>query len=178
MNGRNASSKCCSCRPRRRLTSWNAAAARSSSRSFGRLVWWIPCFTSDPARGQVPDLIEEIKKRAVRKERVLVTTLDQAPGRGLERLFSRSRAARQMAALGARRHRTRAGLARATRRGFRRAGRRQPAPRGAGSARGVARRHPRRGQGRIPAQRHVADPDNRPGSAQRQRRGDSVCRHA
>jgi excinuclease ABC subunit B len=28
-----------------------------------------------PARGQVPDLIEEIKKRAVRKERVLVTTL-------------------------------------------------------------------------------------------------------
>jgi excinuclease ABC subunit B len=28
-----------------------------------------------PARGQVPDLIEEIKKRAERKERVLVTTL-------------------------------------------------------------------------------------------------------
>src|SRR5207249_8982791 len=27
------------------------------------------------ARGQVPDLVEEIKKRAARKERVLVTTL-------------------------------------------------------------------------------------------------------
>src|SRR5205085_4791864 len=28
-----------------------------------------------PARGQVPDLVEEIKKRAEKKERVLVTTL-------------------------------------------------------------------------------------------------------
>jgi excinuclease ABC subunit B len=34
-----------------------------------------PVLHVKPARGQVPDLIEEIKKRAERKERVLVTTL-------------------------------------------------------------------------------------------------------
>ena len=34
-----------------------------------------PLLHVKPARGQVPDLIEEIKKRAARKERVLVTTL-------------------------------------------------------------------------------------------------------
>jgi excinuclease ABC subunit B len=34
-----------------------------------------PVLHVKPARGQVPDLIEEVKKRAVRKERVLVTTL-------------------------------------------------------------------------------------------------------
>jgi excinuclease ABC subunit B len=34
-----------------------------------------PVLHVKPARGQVPDLIEEIKKRAARKERVLVTTL-------------------------------------------------------------------------------------------------------
>ena len=38
-----------------------------------------------PARGQVPDLIEEIKKRAERKERVLVTTLTKRHGGGPER---------------------------------------------------------------------------------------------
>src|SRR5260370_25844353 len=34
-----------------------------------------PLLHVKPARGQVPDLIEEIKKRAASKERVLVTTL-------------------------------------------------------------------------------------------------------
>jgi excinuclease ABC subunit B len=34
-----------------------------------------PLLHVKPARGQVPDLIEEIKKRAAKKERVLVTTL-------------------------------------------------------------------------------------------------------
>jgi excinuclease ABC subunit B len=34
-----------------------------------------PVLHVKPARGQVPDLIDEIKKRAARKERVLVTTL-------------------------------------------------------------------------------------------------------
>jgi excinuclease ABC subunit B len=34
-----------------------------------------PVLHVKPARGQVPDLIQEIKKRAARKERVLVTTL-------------------------------------------------------------------------------------------------------
>jgi excinuclease ABC subunit B len=34
-----------------------------------------PILNVKPARGQVPDLVEEIKKRAARQERVLVTTL-------------------------------------------------------------------------------------------------------
>src|SRR5262249_22760071 len=34
-----------------------------------------PVLHVKPARGQIPDLIEEVKKRSARKERVLVTTL-------------------------------------------------------------------------------------------------------
>jgi excinuclease ABC subunit B len=40
-----------------------------------------------PARGQVPDLIEEIKKRAERKERVLVTTLTKRLAEDLSSYF-------------------------------------------------------------------------------------------
>jgi excinuclease ABC subunit B len=40
-----------------------------------------------PARGQVPDLIEEIKKRAERKERVLVTTLTKRLAEDLSAYF-------------------------------------------------------------------------------------------
>src|SRR5262249_11719776 len=40
-----------------------------------------------PARGQVPDLIEEIKKRAARKERVLVTTLTKRLAEDLSSFF-------------------------------------------------------------------------------------------
>ena len=57
-----------------------------------------------PARGQVPDLIEEIRKRAVRQERVLVTTLTKRLAEDLSNFFRRGRAARQMAALRAGRH--------------------------------------------------------------------------
>ncbi len=59
---------------------------------------------------------------------------------------------------------------------LRRAGRRQPPARGARFAGSVAGRHPRRRQGRLSAQRDVADPDHRPGRPQRQRRGDPVRR--
>lgn len=40
-----------------------------------------------PARGQVPDLIEEIKKRAAKKERVLVTTLTKRLAEDLSAYF-------------------------------------------------------------------------------------------
>ncbi len=40
-----------------------------------------------PARGQVPDLMEEIKKRAERKERVLVTTLTKRLAEDLSNYF-------------------------------------------------------------------------------------------
>ena len=40
-----------------------------------------------PARGQVPDLIEEIRKRAVRQERVLVTTLTKRLAEDLSNFF-------------------------------------------------------------------------------------------
>ena len=46
-----------------------------------------PLLHVKPARGQVPDLIEEIKKRAERKERVLVTTLTKRLAEDLSDYF-------------------------------------------------------------------------------------------
>jgi excinuclease ABC subunit B len=43
-----------------------------------------------PARGQVPDLVEEIKKRAEKNERVLVTTLTKRLAEDLSTYFSES----------------------------------------------------------------------------------------
>ena len=56
---------------------------------------------------------------------------------------------------------------------LRRAGGREPAPRRARPARGLAGGHPGRRQGGLPAQRDVADPDHRPRGPQRQRQGAS-----
>ena len=53
----------------------------------------------------------------------------------------------------------------------------QPAARGDRPARGDPRRDPRRRQGRLPAQRLVAHPDDRPGRPQHRRRGRHVRRH-
>jgi excinuclease ABC subunit B len=47
-----------------------------------------PLLHIKPARGQVPDLIQEIKKRAERKERVLVTTLTKRLSEDLSGYFS------------------------------------------------------------------------------------------
>jgi excinuclease ABC subunit B len=46
-----------------------------------------PALHVRPARGQVPDLMEEIKKRAERKERVLVTTLTKRLAEDLSNYF-------------------------------------------------------------------------------------------
>jgi excinuclease ABC subunit B len=47
-----------------------------------------PLLHVKPARGQVPDLVEEIKKRAEKRERVLVTTLTKRLAEDLSRYFS------------------------------------------------------------------------------------------
>ena len=60
---------------------------------------------------------------------------------------------------------------------LRRARRHQPAARGSRPARGVAGRDPRRRQGGLPPQRHLAHPDHRPRRAQRLGRGAHVRRH-
>ena len=67
--------------------------------------------------------------------------------------------------------------ARPAARRVRRARRDQPPPRGPRPARGDADGDPRRGQGGLPAQRVVADPDDRPRGAQHRRRGRHVRRH-
>ena len=51
------------------------ARATSSSRSSGRPGWSTPRWSSRATKGQIDDLIHEIRLRAERNERVLVTTL-------------------------------------------------------------------------------------------------------
>ena len=60
---------------RRRATTSCASASRSSSRSFARPAWWIREIVVRPVKGQIDDLIGEIKERTESGERTLVTTL-------------------------------------------------------------------------------------------------------
>jgi excinuclease ABC subunit B len=70
-------------------------AAYELERSGGEVVEQIirptglvdPALQVKPARGQVPDLIDEIKKRAERKERTLVTTLTKRLAEDLANYF-------------------------------------------------------------------------------------------
>jgi excinuclease ABC subunit B len=94
---------------------------------------------------------------------------DQEDGRGPHRLPARARHQGALPALRGR-HAAPGGAAAPAAAGrVRRAGRHQPAARGPRPARGVAGRDPRRRQGGLPALGHVADPDDRPGGAQRVR---------
>jgi excinuclease ABC subunit B len=52
----------------------NGRKAASSSRSSARPDWWTPGSRSNRLKGQIDDLMEEVRKRAA-KERTLVTTL-------------------------------------------------------------------------------------------------------
>ena len=103
---------------------------------------------------------------------------DQEDGRGPGRLPQGAGRQGPVPALRGRHARARRDPARPAARRVRRAGRHQPAARGPRPARGDAGRDPRRRQGGLPAQRLVADPDDRPGGAQHRRRGDHVRRHA
>ena len=81
--------------------------------------------------------------------------------RGPHRLPARARDPRAVPALRGRHARAHRDPAVAPARRVRRAGRHQPVARGPRPARGVAGRDPRCRQGRLPALRDVADPDDR-----------------
>ena len=122
-----------------------------------------------PVKGQVDDLLQEIRARVARPRAGAGDDADQADGGGPDAVLPGARRPRALPALRHRDARARADPARPAPRRVRRAGRHQPAARGARSARGVAGRDSRRRQGRVPALGRVADPDVGPRGAQRQR---------
>ena len=129
-----------------------------------------------PTKGQVDDLIEEIRKRAENDQRVLVTTLTKKMAEDLtDYLVEMGIRVRYL-------HSEvdtlqRIEILRDLRLGeFDVLVGHQPAARGARPAGGLARRHPRRRQGGLPALGDVADPDDRPRGAQRRRHGADVRR--
>ena len=130
-----------------------------------------------PVKGQVDDLLQEIRARAARGERVLVTTLTKRMAEDLTQYYQELGRARALPALRHRDARARRDPARSAARRVRRAGRHQPAARGARSARGVAGGDSRRRQGRVPAIGRLADPDVRPRGPERQRPRHHVRRH-
>ena len=104
-----------------------------------------------PIRGQIDDLIDEIKTRTEKGERVLVTTLTK---RMAEDLTDHLLGGQDQ-----------------------RAGGHQPAARRTGHPRGVAGGHPRCRQGGVPPQPPLAHPDHGPRGTQRRWRGHHVRRH-
>ena len=136
-----------------------------------------PVVRVEPARGQVPALLEEARKRAAKGRARPRHHPDQAAGRGPDPLPQGARAQVQVAPLRAGRLRAGDDPPRTARGGLRRPGRRQPPPRGAGFARGLDGLHPRRRQGGVPPERDLPDPDHRPRRPARQRRGRPVRRH-
>ena len=129
-----------------------------------------------PVEDQVDDLIHEAKETARKGYRTLVTTLTKRMAEDLtEYLHEAGLRVRYMHS-----RRRDAGAHRAdprlAARRLRRAGRHQPAARGARHPRMRAGRDPRRRQGRLPALRDLADPDHRPRRAQRRRPGDPLRR--
>ena len=129
-----------------------------------------------PAGTQVDDVLSEINARVALERARPDHDADEAHGRGPDRLSAGARRARALSARRRRDGRAHGDRARSPARRVRRARRHQPAARGARFARGVARRDLRRGQGRLPALRRLADPDDRPRGAQRARQGDPVRR--
>ena len=91
---------------------------------------------------------------------------DEEDGRGPDRLPARVGRQGALPALRGRHARPDPDHPRAQARRVRRARRREPAPRRARPARGLARRDPRRGQGGLPARQDGADPDDRPRGAE------------
>ena len=129
-----------------------------------------------PTKGQIDDLIELVGDRVGKGERVLVTTLTKKMAEDLtEYLLEQGLRVRYLHSNIDTIQRIEILRALAARR-VRRAGRHQPAARGPRPARGVAGVHPRRRQGRLPALRDVADPDDRSRRPQRRRSGGHVRR--
>ena len=124
-----------------------------------------------PTKNQIDDLLNEIRRREEAGERVLVTTLTKKMAEDLtDYLLEAGVKARYLHSEVDTLERIQ--IVRELRLGrVRRARRGEPAARGPRPARGDARRHPRRGQGGVPARPDGADPDDRPGGAQREREG-------
>ena len=129
-----------------------------------------------PARTQVDDLVGEVRQVAQKGYRVAGHRADQAHGRGPHRIPARAGHPRALHALRHRHAGAHRDHPRPAARRFRRAGRHQPAARGPRHSGMRAGRHSRCRQGRLPAQRNLADPDHRPRRAQRRRQGDPLCR--
>jgi excinuclease ABC subunit B len=127
-----------------------------------------------PVKGQVDDLLAEIREREARGERVLVTTLTKRMAEDLTDYLQQIGVRVRYMHSDIDAHRAHRDPARPAARPLRRAGRHQPAARGARPAGGLAGRDPRRGQGGLPALRALADPDGRPRGAQRGGQGDHV----
>ena len=130
-----------------------------------------------PVRGQVDDLLQEIRQRAERKERVLVTTLTKRMAEDLDDVLPGAGRQGAIPALGHRHARTRGDSSRPAARRVRRPGRHQPAARRTRPPRSLAGRHSRRRQGRLSAFGRLADSDLRPRRPQRERAGHHVRRH-
>ena len=129
-----------------------------------------------PTKGQIDDLVHEIRERAAKNERVLVTTLTKKMSEDLtDYLLELGIRVRYL-------HSEvdtlrRVELLRELRMGeFDVLVGHQPAPRGSRPPRGVAGLHPRCRQGGLPAVLDLADPDHRPRGAQRVRPGPHVRR--
>ena len=127
-----------------------------------------------PVRGQVDDLLAEIRERAERDERVLVTTLTKRMAEDLSEYFqSVGVKVRYM-------HADIDAIERMEILRMLRLGRIDVLVginllrEGARPSRGVAGGDPRRRQGGVPTQPPVPDPDGGPGGTQREREGDSV----
>ena len=160
------SSSTCTSR-RRRATTSCASPSRSSSRSSARPASSTPRSWCDPRRTRSTTSSTRSRSARPSDERVLVTTLtkkmaedltDYLQDQGLKVAYLHS----DIGTL------ERVEILRDLRIGHVRLPRRhQPAPRGARPARGLARRDPRRRQGRLPAQLPLAHPDDRPSGPQR-----------
>ena len=135
-----------------------------------------PIVRVEPARGQVPALLEEIKARAGRERASAGHHAHQAAGGRPLAILEGAGPPLQVAPFRARCVRARHDPPRAARGGVRRPGRREPAARGARPAGSLDGLHPGRRQGGLPSKRHVADPDDRPLGPARQRRGHPLRR--
>ena len=127
-----------------------------------------------PVKGQIDDLLHEIRERAKRNERVLVTTLTKRMAEDLAEYYSEVGRALPLHALRDRDPGAHQDPARSAQGRIRRADRHQPVARGARLARGFAGRDSRRRQGRLSALGGIADPDHRPLRPQPERTRHSV----
>ena len=104
-----------------------------------------------PTKGQIDDLLHEIRDRADQERARPGHDADQEDGRGPHRLPPRQGRPGALPALRGRHPAPRRAAARAAPGRVRRPGRHQPAARGPRPARGLPRRDPRRRQGGLPA---------------------------